>query len=643
MPSSLDVLLFGAGAAVIAWSLVWAMRFTPKLKAAGLDRRWRWLLGLMACFVLGYLGALALSLAEKLELLAGLTSVVFFLGALYVAFTVLLARSMTRRLLGISQGLERRIKERTRELEDSNRRLREAKSEAEAVNRAKSHFLANMSHEIRTPLTAILGYTDLMLRGTPAENERVKNLRVVRRNGQHLLELINDVLDISKIEAGEMTVEILDCSPWQLVREVRSLLRHQAQAKNLDFKIDTDGPIPEYVKSDPVRLRQILLNLIGNAIKFTESGTVKVVVSMAEPSPQGRDRIRFDVIDTGIGMNALQQKHVFQPFRQASISTSRVFGGTGLGLTISRRLARMLGGDVTVVSTLEVGSTFTLTIDAGTVKTDDLIEGPLRMETLETVTAPAGAQWTRKLGGRILLAEDGVDNRRFISAILQQVGAEVTLVENGQQAFDHAMAARDKDRPFDAVLMDMQMPVLDGYAAAQKLREAGYEGWIVALTAYAMSGDREKCLAAGCDDFVTKPIDVEQFLASLARHVANPRTGPVVAKQTCTSAPDPSTVDAEGIIVSTLAGHPTLGGLVEGFVERLPKRLEELSSAFDSSDLGTLENLAHGLRGAGGTYGFKLLTEAAEKLEECIKQGGAHSEIAAAMDRLTRVCQRVSA
>ncbi len=541
--------------------------------------------------------------------------------------------------------LEEEVAQRTSQLERSNRKLREAKDEAEETNRAKSQFLASMSHEIRTPLTSILGYADLLVRSDPGPQKRLKNLQTIRRNGQHLLELINDVLDISKIEAGEMTVELLECSPWQLAREVRSLLKPQAEAKDLTFEIEASGPIPEYIQSDPVRLRQILLNLVGNAIKFTEKGGVRVVVRMEEPGADaaGGPRLTYDVIDTGIGMTGRQKESAFMPFRQASSSMPRVYGGTGLGLAISRRLARMLDGDITVESVPEVGSTFSLTVDAGALDDTDMLEGPLRAETMEGLPAPTG-WWTKRLGGRVLLAEDGVDNRHFISAVLQQVGADVTLVENGRQAVDQALSSRAVGKPFDAVLMDMQMPVLDGFDAVQELRGEGYEGSIVALTAYAMKGDREKCLEVGCDDFVSKPIDVESFLALLARYVS-PGSAPPSEAPMPESAPEAagSSSAGDGPLVSTLAAHPKLATLVRDFAGRLPERVEQLQEAFLKSDFETLRTLAHSLRGAGGTYGFKPLSEAADELESRIDGGAEHAEIAAALARVAEVCERATA
>ena len=576
------------------------------------------------------------------------TTLILILAALlFLILGGALAWALHRRAL---RRLEARCEKRLSELEAERRSLAEASEEATLSSRAKSHFLANMSHEIRTPLTSILGYADLLLRTEVEESVRLKNLRTIRRNGQHLLDLINDVLDISKIEAGEMSVESVRCSPWQLVREVRSLLKTQARSRGLELAITTDGRIPETIQSDPVRLRQILLNLLSNAIKFTDTGSVRVTVQIIEPTAGAGDRARlaFAVADTGIGMSPEQQEGIFDPFRQATAATSRRYGGTGLGLTISRHLARLLGGDITVSSTLGVGTTMTLTVDAGAPDDIAMMDEPVSSESLDAIREPVGKVWTTRLGGRILLAEDGMDNRRFLAAVLQQVGAEVTLAENGEEAVATALAARDIGAPFDTVLMDMQMPVLDGYGAVRHLREAGYDGTIVALTAYAMAGDREKCLAAGCDDFVTKPIDVDRFLESLAKHVRKgevsvaARPGGTAGKERDT-APTERDTASRGPIRSTLASHPSFGPLVRGFVERLPRRLEELDYTRRSADLETLRSLAHSLRGAGGTYGFQPLTDAARDVELEIARGASRAEVDKAFERLEDACRRVVA
>jgi CheY-like chemotaxis protein len=402
---------------------------------------------------------------------------------------------------------------------EMNLRLEEAKQQAEFASQSKSEFLANMSHEIRTPMTAILGFSETLLEPDLAESDRLIAVHTIHSNGEHLLGIINDILDLSKVEAGKMNVERIACSPCKLIAEVASLMRVRARAKGLPFEIEYVGSVPETIQSDPTRLRQILINLIGNAIKFTETGSVRLITHLADA--EGEPLIQFDVVDSGIGLTDEQVARLFQPFSQGDSSTTRRFGGTGLGLTISKRFAGLLGGDITVVDSAEgIGTRFRATAATGPLEGVRMIENPMEATTVEgeIVQRAARIDRTDLQGCSILLAEDGPDNQRLISHILKRAGAEVTVVENGKQASEAALEAFDGGNPFDVILMDMQMPVMDGYEAAARLRKKDYTGPIIALTAHSMGGDREKCIKAGCDDYTTKPINRAKLIEIIRRY-----------------------------------------------------------------------------------------------------------------------------
>ncbi len=403
----------------------------------------------------------------------------------------------------------------------SQRRLQVAKEEAEAAARSKGEFLANMSHEIRTPMTAILGYADLMLDADADSADQRNYVHTIKRNGDHLLAIINDILDISKIEAGKMTVEQIETSPLLLLQDVASMMRVRTDAKQIEMRLDFDGPIPETIHSDPTRLRQILINLVGNAIKFTEQGSVSIVTRLIDPPDAEVPRMRFDVVDTGIGISEENLGKLFKAFSQTDSSTTRKFGGTGLGLTISRRFAQMLGGDITVSSEPGKGSCFSVTVQIGSLRGVKMIENPAHFNAMaEEAKKTSQADEAPNLrGARLLLAEDGPDNQRLIAFILKKAGATVEIAENGVVACGKTLAAEKSDQPFDLVLMDMQMPELDGYGATAQLRKAGFTRPIIALTAHAMSSDRDKCMAAGCDDYAVKPLNRAKFLQTLANHL----------------------------------------------------------------------------------------------------------------------------
>ena len=412
------------------------------------------------------------------------------------------------------------------ELEATMNELALARQLADAANASKSEFLANMSHEIRTPMTAILGFAENLLDADQSDSEKLNCIHTIRRNGEYLLDLINDILDLSKIEAGKMAVEHRDCQPCGIIAEVAALMRVRADAKGLPFKIEYIGSIPETIQTDATRLRQILINLIGNAIKFTEVGSVRLVTRLVDDAEDDRGGspkepcLQFDVIDTGQGMTVEQTANLFQPFMQADASATRKIGGTGLGLTISKRFAELLGGDITLVATkVGMGSTFRATVATGSLDGVKMLEDPMSATVVADTANPVAQETRSDLNGlRILLAEDGPDNQRLISFVLKKAGADVTVEENGKLALDAALAARDEGEPFDCILMDMQMPVMDGYEATGQLREKGYTGPIIALTAHAMEGDREKCIKAGCDDYATKPVDRQKLIGLIIEH-----------------------------------------------------------------------------------------------------------------------------
>ncbi|MBI1344653.1 response regulator [bacterium] len=399
-----------------------------------------------------------------------------------------------------------RESEHTKRLEQLVCDLTKARQAAEVAARTKSEFLANMSHEIRTPMTAILGYVDLLANETFTEDERAEHIASIRRNSHVLTEIIDDILDISKIEAGKMQVESLPFSPREVVAEVVEMLQDRANVKGLHLDMRLIEPAPTRLVSDPTRIRQILINLVGNAIKFTKAGSVHVVVQwIAAHSSHGK--LQIQVVDTGIGIPHTARDQLFAPFVQADTRMTREYGGTGLGLAISQRLARMLGGELSVDSDVGRGSTFTLELPCPGESIPMMPELPASSQTNRQADMQAPLTDTK-----ILVVDDTPDNRKLLSFHLKKAGADVDLAENGQEALEKIQAARSS-QPFDIILMDMQMPVLDGYDATQQLRRIGDLTPVIAVTAHAMAGDRDKCLSVGCNDYITKPAPREKLLA----------------------------------------------------------------------------------------------------------------------------------
>ena len=531
------------------------------------------------------------------------------------------------------------------QLEAAMQQLRAATQEAQAANQSKSEFLANMSHEIRTPMTAILGYADLLLeesdlqRAPPAQ---VQAIETIRRNGEHLLSIINDILDLSKIEAGKLQVETIPCSPMQVLADVESLLRVRATAKGLEFTVECPAPVPERIRTDPTRLRQILLNLTGNAVKFTETGSVRITAQLIQrescPGATPEPLMQFEVSDTGIGMNTLQLGELFQPFSQADTSTTRRFGGTGLGLTISRRLAHMLGGHIEVESDPGVGSTFRVLIATGALEGVPLVAPDLALVQAPP-TSPEGPPLPDTLGARILLAEDGPDNQRLVTHLLRKAGAEVEVAENGRVAVEKALGALQAGRPFDVILMDMQMPEVDGYDATRQLRRAEYRGAIVALTAHAMSADRERCLRAGCDDFITKPINRRHFLNTVARYA-----GDTAQTRMARAGREPS---CHWPAPALRAAAPAAGAAPEAAADiartllvALPDQLAALHASLLAGELTAVKALTGAVHDVAHRCGLEGIAGRAGRLTRALQDGDDLDALAALVAEVAELCQR---
>ena len=389
--------------------------------------------------------------------------------------------------------------------------LEEKKQEALAATEAKSLFLANMSHEIRTPMNAIIGFTDVLRRGIETdEGKQREYLDTIHSSGHHLIGLINDILDLSKIESGKLEIEKRDASPHAMMLDVANVMHFKAQEMGLELKVLTDGRIPETIVTDPTRLRQVLMNLLSNAVKFTEKGGVTIMARLDKR--ESGTLLAFDVTDTGIGIRQDRIDQIFSPFVQADNTVTRRFGGTGLGLAISKQLATALGGELTASSVYGEGTTFSVTIDPGAIENVEHLtmeEARPRLAATSTISQ----KHTYKLPpARILLADDGEANRQLASLLLTRAGLTVEEVENGADAI-----AKATSEDFDLILMDMQMPVMDGWSATRALRQRGYEKPIIALTAAAMVEDAQRCFDAGCDDFLTKPIELDKLISAIGK------------------------------------------------------------------------------------------------------------------------------
>jgi len=507
--------------------------------------------------------------------------------------------------------------------------IKEQNAKLVSLDRMKSQFLANMSHEIRTPMNAIVGFSYL-LAGEDLTSEQKDEVHVIQESAQNLLNLINDILDFSKIEAGQLDIQMADSSLAKLLNSIESMMKAEACEKSLDFQIIADKDVPARLHSDPFRVRQCLINLVNNALKFTNQGYVHLKVSLQQENDQ--HSIRFDVEDTGIGIPKDRQAAVFESFTQADGSTTRKYGGTGLGLTVTKQLVELLGGELTLTSEAGIGSAFSLVIPVGM----DIAGQPLLDRDIvpdqEEVEESLQADMT-KLSGRVLVAEDVEGNQKLMQLMLSKLGLEVDIAEDGVQAVQMATS-----QSFDLVFMDIQMPHMNGYDATAALKRQGYKTPIVALTANAMKGDDVKCLEAGCDGYLAKPIDhrklqriVAQYLAAKpdvasqpGESVAMPTSEPqslcpapdsVVPPANDTSAPVLHGLIDWDLLIDRLGDEETVREIMPIYFEDTKKHFEKLSAAVKVGDCAAIASHAHALKGVGRNLSVDPLADIAYQME----------------------------
>jgi len=459
----------------------------------------------------------------------------------------------------------------------------------------------------------IIGYGETLLRSDQSMDDRIEAVNTVISSGEHLLNLINDILDVSKIEAQKLVLDKSEISPFRVVHEVEQIVSGQARRKNVQFSIEYDFPLPSVIFSDHVRLKQILLNLCANAIKFTNRGYIRVTMRYENTL----DMLFFIVQDSGIGMTEETIAVVFDSFTQADSSTTRKYGGTGLGLTLSKQLALLLGGDIDVDSKMGIGSTFALHIPAQkntqTAMVYDYSDIPTF--TIETEKLPC----IERLSGKVLIAEDNINNQKLVKRHLEKMGLEVTAVDNGKRAVDTALTGE-----FDLVFMDIQMPVMGGLEAVKTLRNGGFTKPVVALTANALQEDRDRCLSVGCNDYATKPIHYEQLYH--------------IARQYVTVAPAAEL--QEPLYSSIMAYDEDYQKLVNSFIDELRPTANKISEYYSDEDWDALTDIIHQLKGLGGGYGFPEITEVSAKIGFQLASRN-FPEVGKLLDELLYIVERI--
>lgn len=547
------------------------------------------------------------------------------------------------------------VQEKVEQIEDYVVQLAKEKRDLEKENIAQSTFLTNMSHEIRTPLSGIIGYADQLLAEPGLGEEQREGVIAIKRCGNHLKMLINDILDLSRIEAGDGEIRKIDFNLQSLLNELSSIMDLRIQGKDLKFRIHFQTLIPEWIKSDPLRLRQILINLLGNAAKFTDKGLVSLEIAAKGFCGQGEGELIFTVIDTGCGIPEQFHGDLFKRFSQADPSLSRKLSGSGLGLHLSRNLVRHLGGDLTLVeSRPDEGSTFRFVIKAEKVADSRLLD--------EYLPPPSFHEEAIDLKGmeglfdqlKILLVEDGVDNQRIFSYFLRMAGATVIIEKDGGSAMQRIQSETD----LDIILMDIQLPVMDGYTLTAQLRKQGFRKPIIAVTAHALPEERERCLAIGFSDYLSKPLEIKDLIQAVATHTGRAmrkvhKTFVVPANSTYEQNDSVKEVSvfqdcgSDDVIVSKHINQPLYRDLLTEFIGGLDKRMTDMRGLIEEKRWDDLGSLMHQIKGAAATYGYPSLSEAAGRIEDSVPKirvdSSVEDSIVARASSMQEVCRKIEA
>lgn len=508
---------------------------------------------------------------------------IFFWSILSAFFLIALAAIISSIVSGY-------VEQKNKELIQKNLELEKVSELALESTRTKSAFLATMSHEIRTPLTAIIGFAEMNLHDVIPKDNRKKYSESILRNGKHLLQVINDILDISKLEADRIEFEEERFSPIKVLQEVEQNLLPQVNKKGLFLDISYTYPLPEYIIGDALRFKQIILNLCSNALKFTEAGRINIKLSC----DINDKKLCVEVVDTGIGMTDEQVEKVFDAFTQADSTVSRKYGGTGLGLALSKQFIEKMGGKIEAHSVLGIGSRFIVTMKTGSITSVKIINSK---QSSHTHIKPELHEYVevKRVVGDILLVEDNLDNQQLFKLLLEKTGAKVQIASNGKEAVDAAMA-----KPFDLIFMDMQMPIMDGVEATRVLRQKGYDGTIVSLTANAMKQDREACFEAGCNDYITKPVSEKTLYKTVCEYL------------------DIVEVKKDTEVDNNQYNDSDVVELKEKFISNLPSKIELIKKYFKEADLDCVKSEIHKLKGLGGAIGLPEITNISFKIEQSL-------------------------